>query len=117
MCRNINYYLMDDIPSGRVMCTMLNWTGVVYRLPRGELDRCKERDDLKQSGVYFLLGFETEDDAVYIGQAGTCKNGEGILYRLQEHKRNTDKEYWSEVVVFTTSNNSFWTTECKKMCS
>ena len=37
MGRNINYYLMDDIPSGRIMCTMLNWTGVVYRLPRSEI--------------------------------------------------------------------------------
>jgi hypothetical protein len=35
------------------------------------------------------------------------KNGEDILYRLQEHKRNTDKDYWTEAVVFTTSNNSF----------
>jgi hypothetical protein len=39
------------------------------------------------------------------------KNGEGILYRLQEHKRNPDKDYWTEAVVFTTSNNSFGPTE------
>lgn len=48
---------------------------------------------------------------VYIGQAGVRKNGEGILYRLQEHKRNPDKDYWTEAVVFTTSNNSFGPTE------
>lgn len=34
-----------------------------------------------------------------------------MLYRLQEHKRNPDKEYWTEAVVFTTSNNSFGPTE------
>ena len=28
-----------------------------------------------------------------------------------EHKRNPDKEYWTEAVVFTTSNNSFGPTE------
>ena len=28
-----------------------------------------------------------------------------------EHKRNPDKEYWTEAVVFTTSNNSFEPTE------
>jgi hypothetical protein len=39
------------------------------------------------------------------------KNGEGILYRLQEHKHNPDKDYWTEAVVFTTSNNSFGPTE------
>jgi hypothetical protein len=77
------------------------------------LEKCKGRDDLSQSGVYFLFGTsdQTGENVVYIGQAGVCKNGEGILYRLQEHKRNPDKDYWTEVVVFTTSNNSFGPTE------
>lgn len=48
---------------------------------------------------------------VYIGQAGARKNGEGILNRLQEHKRNPEKDYWTEAIVFTTSNNSFGPTE------
>ena len=54
---------------------------------------------------------DTDESLVYTGQAGVRKNGEGILYRLQEHKRNPDKEYWTEAVVFTTSNNSFGPTE------
>ena len=68
---------------------------------------------MKQSGVYFLFGTsdETGEDVVYIGQASTRKNGEGILYRLQEHKRNPKKGYWTDAVVFTTSNNSFGATE------
>ena len=48
---------------------------------------------------------------VYIGQAGARKNGEGILNRLMEHKRNPEKDYWTEAIVFTTSNNSFGATE------
>ena len=48
---------------------------------------------------------------VYIGQAGTRENGEGVLYRLQEHRRNSDKDYWTKAVVFTTSNNTFGPTE------
>ena len=54
---------------------------------------------------------ETGDSVVYIGQAGARKNGEGILNRLQEHKRNPEKDYWTEAIVFTTSNNSFGPTE------
>lgn len=53
----------------------------------------------------------TGENVVYVGQAGVRKNGEGILFRLQEHKRNPDKDYWTEAVVFTTSNNSFGPTE------
>lgn len=111
--KSINLFLMDGIAGGRIKCTLANWTGVAYKIPRTELDKCKERDDLKQSGVYFLFGSsdQTGDNMVYVGQAGVRKNGEGILYRLQEHKRNPDKDYWTEAVVFTTSNNSFGPTE------
>ena len=104
---------MDGTAGGRIKCTLANWTGVAYKIPRTELDKCKARDDLKQSGVYFLFGTsdQTGENIVYIGQAGARKNGEGILNRLQEHKRNPDKDYWTEAVVFTTSNNSFGPTE------
>ena len=111
--KSINLFLMDGDASGRIKCSLANWTGIAYKIPRTELDKCKERDDLKQSGVYFLFGTSDKDGSpvVYIGQAGARKNGEGILNRLQEHKRNPEKDYWSEAVVFTTSNNSFGPTE------
>jgi hypothetical protein len=104
---------MDGDPSGRIKCTLANWTGVAYKIPRTELEKCKGRNDLSQSGVYFLFSISdtTGESVAYIGQAGVRKNGEGILNRLQEHKRNPDKDYWTEAVVFTTSNNSFGPTE------
>lgn len=111
--KSINLFLMDGEASGRIKCTLANWTGIAYKIPRTELEKCKERDDLKQSGVYFLFGIsdQTGENVVYIGQAGARKNGEGILNRLQEHKRNLEKDYWTEAIVFTTSNNSFGPTE------
>lgn len=111
--KNISVYLMDGDATGRMKATIANWTGVAYRIPRTSLDLCKDRDDLKQSGVYFMFGVDDQsgDNVVYIGQAGARKNGEGILNRLAEHKRNPDKDYWTEAVVFTTSNNSLGPTE------
>lgn len=111
--KSINLFLMDGTAIGRIKCVLSNWTGVAYKIPRTELDKCKERKDLSQSGVYFLFGVseQTGENVVYIGQAGARKNGEGILYRLQEHKRNQEKDYWTEAVLFTTSNNSFGPTE------
>lgn len=111
--KNISVYLMDGDATGRMKATIANWTGVAYRIPRTALDLCKDRDDLKQSGVYFLFGIDDQsgDNVVYIGQAGARKNGEGVLNCLAEHKRNPDKDYWTEAVVFTTSNNSFGPTE------
>lgn len=67
-------------------------------------------DVLKQSGVYFLFGTDDEDRAiVYVGQAGSRKNGEGLLLRIRE--AHPSIEYWTEAVMFTTSNNSFGPTE------
>ena len=111
--KNISVYLMDGDATGRMKATIANWTGVAYRIPRTSIDLCKDREDLKQSGVYFLFGIDdqTGENVVYIGQAGARKNGEGVLNRLSEHKRNPDKDYWTEAVVFTTSNNSFGPTE------
>ena len=111
--KSITLFLMDGEPTGRVKCGLPNWTGVAYKIPRTDLDKCRGRNDLAQSGVYFLFGAseDTGESVVYVGQAGVRKNGEGLLYRLQEHKRNPDKDYWTEAVVFTTSNNSFGPTE------
>ena len=111
--KSINLFLMDGEASGRIKCTLANWTGIAYKIPRTELERCKTRQDLKQSGVYFLFGTSdnTGRGVVYIGQAGARKNGEGLLNRLQEHKRSAEKDYWTEAIVFTTSNNSFGPTE------
>lgn len=69
---SINLYLMDGTATGRIKCTLANWTGVAYKIPRIELELCTGRDDLRQSGVYFLFGAseQTGEAVVYIGQAG-----------------------------------------------
>ncbi len=108
--KSINLFLMDGDPSGRIKCTMANWTGIAYKIPRTALDKCKDMEILKQSGVYFLFGTDKEDNTViYIGQAGIRKNGKGMLLRVQES--HTSIDYWTEVVMFTTTNNSFGPTE------
>lgn len=63
---------MDGSVSGRIKCTLANWTGIAYKIPRVDLDLCKERNDLKQSGIYFLFGVQEEDreSVVYVGRAG-----------------------------------------------
>ncbi|WP_331650337.1 GIY-YIG nuclease family protein [Peptostreptococcus anaerobius] len=104
--KNFNLFLMDGEVTGRIKCTLSNWTGIAYKIPRTYLDKCKDRLDLKQSGVYFLFGKNDDgDDEVYIGQAGIRKNGEGVLFRVSEHLK--DEIYFSDAVMLTTQNNSF----------
>jgi hypothetical protein len=112
--KNMNYFLMDGTPNGRIKCTLANWTGVAYKIPRVKLVDCKNIDYLKQSGVYFLFSKgESEKPLVYVGQAGSRKNGEGVLNRLKEHHANPKQglEDWYEAIAFTTSNNIFGATE------
>ena len=83
--KNLTMFLIDGTPTGLIKCTIGNWIGIVYKIPKSELERCKkDRDDLKQSGVYFLFGASNSigKPVAYIGQAGNRKNGEGILNRL-----------------------------------
>ena len=77
------------------------------------MESCKKRADLQQSGVYFLFGKsdENNENVVYVGQAGIRKNGNGLLGRILEHARSPEKNYWTEAVAVTTSNNSFGPTE------
>lgn len=101
---------MDGEVTGRIKCTLSNWTGLAYKVPRPYLEKCKNRQDLKQSGVYFLFGKNDDgEDEVYIGQAGIRKNGEGVLFRVSEHLK--DEIYFSDAVMLTTQNNSFGPTE------
>lgn len=105
-------FLMDGDASGRIKASISNWIGLGYKIPRDRLQECNEVNELTQSSVYFLFGQSSSGkNPVYIGQAGIRKNGKGILSRLLEHDANPDKNYWTEAVVFTTSNNSFGPTE------
>ena len=111
--RSINLYLLDGSVTGVIKYTLSNWTGVVYKIPRTALGSCKDRKHLQQSGVYFLFGKSDErnENVVYVGQAGIRKNGNGLLGRILEHARNPEKDYWTEAVAITTTNNSFGPTE------
>ena len=104
--KNINLYIKDGISK----CTIKNWIGVVYIVPRTLIDVGKQIDNLNRSGVYLLLGTtEKDEDAVYIGQADIRKNERGVLHRILEPHKSID--YWTESIIFTTVDNSLGATE------
>ena len=111
--KNINMFLMDGEVTGKIKCTLSNWTGVIYKIPRIQLADLKSRDEMKQSGIYFLFGRDEDKqkNITYIGQATNRKNGEGVLLRVQEHTRDSHADYFNDVIILTTQNNSFGPTE------
>ena len=113
MAEIMTLYFIDGDANGIIKCTLGNQIGVAYKIPRTEIERFKDREEHKSSGVYVLLGIsdDTEEPIAYIGQAGERKNDGGIYDRIMTHKRDPLKDYWSEVVVFTTNDNSFGSSE------
>lgn len=107
--KNINYFLIDGKSDGRIKCTIQNWTGLFYKVPRTYLDECKNINAMKKTGIYFLFGKNDDEDCVYVGQARNRKNGEGLLGRVQEHIK--DSFYFTDAVMLTTQNNIFGPTE------
>lgn len=108
--KTIKLFFMDGDASGRVKCSIANWTGVAYKIPKTMLDECQDMKALKQSGVYFLFGTDSDEQpVVYVGQAGSRKNGEGLWLRIKEKHASID--YWTEAVAFTTTNNTLGPTE------
>lgn len=92
--KSINLFLMDGKATGRIKCTLANWTGVAYKIQGQNLKNVRTgRPEAKRRLLPFGISDDSGKDMVYIGQAGSRKNGEGILNRLQEHKRNPEKDY------------------------
>lgn len=113
MAETIELFLMDDSLSGSIRGTVEGRIEVIYKIPRTQIESFKNREDLSNSGVYFLVGTSNQSskDVIYVGQAGNRKNGDGILARLLEHKKNPDKNYWTAAIVLTTKSNDYGATE------
>lgn len=83
------------------LCTaeMSNWSGKALGAPRTEFDEFLSRDELTQSGVYILTGFNPTSGAplAYIGEAEVLKE------RLKAHK---NKEFWVQAIVFTSKDEN-----------
>ena len=76
-----------------------NWSGKAVAAPRSELKHFMSRDELKNPGVYFLIGDDEESGVplLYIGEA------ESVTYRLKQH---LSKEFWNSVIaVFSKDEN------------
>lgn len=77
---------MDGSPNGRIKCSLDNWVGKVYLIPRTEITRSKNRPELAQTGIYLLFGTDIE-------------TGEEKL------------DYFTHAILIIDSDNSFGPTE------
>jgi hypothetical protein len=95
--RSIRIYLEGGEVSGIRHAELVNWTGQALLCPRNRIAQLAEWESVaRRPGVYFLVGAErTSSREVYIGEA------ESVLGRLKGH---IDKEFWHEVIIFTSKD-------------
>ena len=98
--KTIRIYLDDGSVSGIRHAEIVNWTGQAVSSPRSKIKLLASWEESKKPGVYFLFGVDEEsgEDAVYIGEA------ENVFDRLQNHLAN--KDFWNEVVFFTSKDEN-----------
>ena len=96
----IRIHLVDGSVSGIRHAEIVNWTGQAVSCPRSKIKALSSWEESKKPGVYFLFGVDENsgEDAVYIGEAGN------IFNRLQNHIAN--KDFWNEVVFFTSKDKN-----------
>ena len=97
--RSIRIFLADGSPTGLRHVEIVNWSGQAIACPRSRFSELGKWEESKRPGVYFLLESAAGDNNIaYIGES------ENVFKRLAEHDR--EKEFWNEVIVFTSKDEN-----------
>ena len=96
--RKLTVYLADGAPSGIRHVEIANWSGQAIACPRSRLNELGTWEEATRPGVYFLLEKQTGEtgNRAYIGES------ENVVKRLSQHDR--EKDFWNEVVIFTSKD-------------
>ena len=70
--KSIRLFLIEGIADGRWMCELSNWTGKAYKIPRNCVKESSDREELKNTGIYFLFGKSDESDNCLVKLSKCC---------------------------------------------
>jgi hypothetical protein len=59
--KTIRIFLADGEPTGILLAEASNWTGEVIVAPRSQLDQLSKREEVRRTGVYLLVGPDSDD--------------------------------------------------------
>lgn len=98
--KSIRVYLADASAAGIRYAEVVNWTGQAVACPRSRLGELPSWPEASKPGVYFLFEARLGDSKplAYVGES------ENVSERLTSHDRA--KEFWNEVVVFTSKDEN-----------
>lgn len=99
--KSIRIYLKEGTVSGVKLAEVVNHTIQAFACPRSKLSELNKyfTKESNRPGVYFLLGDDGSNKIkAYIGEA------ENVWDRLKNH--DTNKDFWSEVILFTSKDEN-----------
>lgn len=110
--KSIKMFLADGSPNGILTAEIINWTGHVLSAPRTKLSELIQREECSRTGVYFLVGYDSENllPIVYIGESDDIAN------RLKQHNRTEEaggKDFWEKVCLVTGKDQNITKTHIK----
>jgi hypothetical protein len=100
--RTIRIYLADGSASGIRHAEVVNWTGQAIVCPRGRVGELGAWAESQRPGVYMLVGDDPKGSKplAYVGEA------ENVLVRLKTHLKDSKKDFWDQVVFFTSKDEN-----------
>jgi Domain of unknown function (DUF4357) len=98
----LSLFLVDGSADGLKIIEKSNWNGCGLACPKKVLfDKHLKEAQFNKPGVYVLVGESDESilrKHLYIGE------GDPVIRRLEDHFRK--KEWWTEVIVFTSTDQT-----------
>ena len=80
---------------------------ILYRIPRDFASNLTAESELKQAGIYLLMN--TVANTIYVGQADSRDNGNGVLGRMLEpHTKKNEIDKWDVGYVLTNGTPTFF---------
>lgn len=99
--RTIKIYLDNGSVTGIKHSEIVNWSGQAMSSPRNLVKKLKDWREAQRPGVYFLFGLDEKgNESVYIGES------ENVFERLVQHVADPKKDFWDEVVFFTSKDEN-----------
>lgn len=100
--KSIRIYLKEGSVTGIKFAELVNQTIQALSCPRSKIVDLNAffYNEINTQGVYFLLGYEEDTlrQVVYVGEA------ENVWDRLKNH--DSKKDFWNEVIVFTSKDDN-----------
>jgi hypothetical protein len=101
--RSIRVFLIDGVASGLRTAELGLSTIKALVVPRASISAATKRAEVQRTGVYILIGRDSEKPGVlkvYFGE------GDAVLTRLSAHDKDADKDFWEDAVVFVSKDEN-----------